>query len=190
MRVSYTLFALLATCMAAGMAQHVHISTNMGSIEVELLPEKAPITVRNFLTYVREGHYNGLIFHRVIRGFMIQGGGYDSTFRERATHAPIKNEADNGLLNKRGTLAMARTADINSATSQFFINHANNAFLDHGARDFGYCVFGRVVSGMDVVDRIANVQTGSKGPFDRDVPLRDVVIESINIIYFNIPPSP
>ena len=157
----------------------VSIQTNKGEITAELFADKAPGSVENFLQYANDGHYNGTIFHRVIPGFMIQGGGFDTAFSQRSTRAPIKNEADNGLKNERGTLAMARTSVVDSATSQFFINLQDNAFLDHGGRDFGYAVFGKVTGGMDVVDAIATVPTGAKGPFAKDCPRSDVVIESI-----------
>ncbi len=133
----------------------VVIQTSKGAITAELFDEQSPKSVENFLAYVDAGFYDGTTFHRVIPGFMIQGGGYDVGGSLKATKAPIQNEADNGLKNERGTLAMARTADVNSATSQFFINLVDNAFLDHGQRDFGYAVFGRVTEGMDVVDAIA-----------------------------------
>lgn len=153
----------------------VVMTTSHGDITIALDAEKAPVTVENFLRYVDEGFFNGTIFHRVIPGFMIQGGGMTEDMREKRGHAPIKNEADNGLKNLRGSLAMARTAAIHSATSQFFINLKDNAFLDHGGRDFGYAVFGRVVEGMDVVDAIAAVQTGNRG-MHQDVPVEPVII--------------
>lgn len=153
----------------------VVMTTNHGAITIELDAEKAPITVENFLRYVDEGFFKGTIFHRVIPGFMIQGGGMTEDMTPKRGHPPIKNEADNGLKNLRGTLAMARTADINSATSQFFINLKDNAFLDHGGRDFGYAVFGKVVEGMDVVDAIAGVKTGNKS-MHQDVPVEPVLI--------------
>ncbi|WP_051321555.1 peptidylprolyl isomerase [Chrysiogenes arsenatis] len=156
----------------------VIIATNHGDITVELFEDQAPVTVANFLQYADDGHYDGLIFHRVINGFMIQGGGMDASMTPRATREPIKNEADNGLKNERGTLAMARTMNVNSATSQFFINLSDNSFLDHGSRDFGYAVFGKVSSGMEVVDAIANVKTGNKGGH-QDVPREAVQILSI-----------
>ncbi len=155
----------------------VILSTTLGDITIELFARKAPATVENFLQYVDDGFYDGLIFHRVIPGFMIQGGGMDAHMGEQKTRAPIKNEADNGLSNRRGTLAMARTQVVDSATAQFFINLSDNTFLDHGTRDFGYAVFGRVTDGMDVVDQIAAVETGSKG-MHRDVPVEPVVITS------------
>ncbi|MBF0309258.1 MAG: peptidylprolyl isomerase [Magnetococcales bacterium] len=147
----------------------------MGDIVLELDREKAPITVENFVTYVRDGFYNDTIFHRVIPGFMIQGGGMDAQMKQKSTRAPIRNEADNGLKNLRGTICMARTQEINSATAQFFINLKDNDFLDHGRRDFGYAVFGKVVKGMDIVDRIAAVRTGNKGGH-QDVPVEPVTI--------------
>lgn len=156
---------------------HVLLTTSAGEIEVELDADKAPVSVKNFLDYVDAGFYNGTVFHRVIPGFMIQGGGFDTDMSQKETREPIKNEADNGLRNLRGTLAMARTQAVNSATSQFFINHNDNAFLDHGSRDFGYAVFGKVVRGMDVVDQIANVPTGNRGMY-QNVPLQPVVILS------------
>ena len=158
----------------------VVIETTMGTIKAELFEKDAPITVKNFLRYVDEKHYDGTIFHRVISNFMIQGGGFTPDLKEKPTHPTIKNEAGNGLQNKRGTLAMARTPDPDSASAQFFINLKYNDFLDRArAQDgFGYAVFGRVISGMDVVDRIGQVRTERRGPMD-DVPVEDVVITSI-----------
>ena len=153
----------------------VVFSTNKGDITIELYPDKAPITVKNFLAYVDEGFFTDTIFHRVIPNFMIQGGGFTKDMRQKATKPPIKNEADNGLRNSRGTLAMARTQVVDSATAQFFINLTDNSFLDNGVRDFGYAVFGKVVSGMDVVDRIAAVRTANKGGH-QNVPVEAVVI--------------
>ena len=157
------------------------IKTNKGVIEALLYRDKAPITVENIINYVKSKHYDGTIFHRVISNFMIQGGGFDAKFNQKTTKPPIKNEAKNGLKNERGTLAMARTGVVDSATSQFFINLKNNTFLDNGVRDFGYAVFGKVVKGMDVVDAIAKVSTGAKGPFRSDCPLDTVVIESVRV---------
>jgi peptidyl-prolyl cis-trans isomerase A (cyclophilin A) len=154
------------------------IQTSKGTFKVELETERAPITVQNFLAYADEGFFDGTIFHRVIDGFMIQGGGFAPDMSQKTTKAPIKNEAGNGLLNKRGTLAMARTSVVDSATAQFFINLADNDFLNHGSRDFGYAVFGRVVEGMDVVDAIAKVTTGRKGGHEA-VPAEPVVIQSV-----------
>ncbi|MFV2081459.1 MAG: peptidylprolyl isomerase [bacterium] len=160
---------------------NVTIETSKGIIVAELDQEKAPVTVDNFLTYTREGHYDGTIFHRVISGFMIQGGGITADMNDKSTHKPITNEADNGLKNLRGTLTMARTSQINSATSQFFINLVDNAFLEHrdkSAQGYGYAVFGRVIEGIDVVDAIAGVETGSVGGYS-DVPVESVVINKV-----------
>jgi len=155
----------------------VVLATSLGDITVELFEDDAPGTVANILQYVDEGFYDGTIFHRVIPGFMVQGGGLTAEMAKKATRAPIANEADNGLKNLRGTLAMARTAEVHSATAQFFINLADNHFLDHGGRDFGYAVFGKVAEGMDVVDAIAAVKTGTvRG--HQDAPLEPVVIEA------------
>jgi peptidyl-prolyl cis-trans isomerase A (cyclophilin A) len=155
----------------------VILSTSQGDVKVELDSEKAPITVKNFLGYVDDGFFDGTIFHRVIPGFMIQGGGFDQQMAQKDTRAPIKNEADNGLSNERGTLAMARTSDVNSATAQFFINLKDNDFLNHGSRDFGYAVFGKVVDGMAVVDKIAATPTTSRKG-QSDVPTEPIVINS------------
>jgi peptidyl-prolyl cis-trans isomerase A (cyclophilin A) len=155
----------------------VVLNTSLGKIKLELDAEKAPITVENFLAYVDAGFYDGTVFHRVIPGFMIQGGGMNADLGQKETRGPIQNEADNGLENDRGTVAMARTAAKDSATAQFFINLKDNDFLNHGARDFGYAVFGRVVEGMDVVDKIAAVPTGGKG-MHQNVPLEPVLIIS------------
>lgn len=157
---------------------HVVINTSFGEIELELEAEKAPITVNNFLDYVDAERYDGTIFHRVIANFMIQGGGFDSYMQQKATKSAIKNEADNGLKNNRGTVAMARTQAPDSATMQFFINHADNDFLNHSSRDFGYAVFAKVVRGMDVVDQIAQVKTSSYG-MHQNVPIDPIVINSI-----------
>jgi len=158
----------------------VVMETNMGTIVLELYEDKAPLTVKNFLQYVDDKHYDGTIFHRVIDGFMIQGGGYEPGLKERKTRPPIKNESHNGLSNLRGTIAMARTSEPDSATAQFFINVKDNTFLDRAnARDkVGYCVFGRVIEGMDVVDKIKAVKTTRKG-FHDDVPEKDVIILSV-----------
>ncbi len=152
-------------------------STSMGEVKLELFPEAAPVTVANFIQYVEEGFFDGTIFHRVIPGFVIQGGGFTADMKQKKTNAPIRNEAANGLKNERGTLSMARTQAVDSATSQFFVNVADNAFLDHGTRDFGYAVFAKVAEGMDVIDRIASVATGNAG-MHQDVPLEPVVILS------------
>ncbi len=157
---------------------HVLINTSFGEVELELNAEKAPITVENFLGYVDAGSYNGTIFHRVIPGFMVQGGGFDKNMQQKPTNPAIKNEADNGLKNDRGTVAMARTQAVNSATMQFFINHADNDFLNHSGRDFGYAVFAKVVRGMDVVDQIAQVKTANKGGH-QNVPTDPILINSM-----------
>ena len=162
----------------------VFIKTNMGIIELTLDTEKAPITVKNFLSYVEESFYDSTIFHRVIPGFMIQGGGFTTNLSRKATKSPIKNEAANGLLNKRGTITMARTNIIDSATCQFFINLVDNDFLNHKdntQRGFGYAVFGKVTGGMDVVDKIASVKTSNRGSY-QNVPVQDIVIESISVL--------
>jgi len=157
----------------------VTLNTSKGPIAVELFADRAPKSVENFLQYARDGHYAGTVFHRVIPGFMVQGGGFTPDLQQKPTRDPIENEADNGLKNERGTLAMARTSDIQSATSQFFINVADNDFLNHGDRDFGYAVFGRVTDGMDVVDAIVDSPTGAKGPFAKDCPVEDITIDSV-----------
>lgn len=162
----------------------VILHTNHGAITVELFADQAPKSTANFLQYARDGHYDGTIFHRVIDNFMIQGGGFDTDFRQKPTREPIENEADNGLQNKRGTLAMARTNDPHSATSQFFINLTDNDFLDHrgkmSGQTWGYAVFGRVTDGMDVVDEIRKVETTSRD-MHRDVPVEAVVIERVEL---------
>ena len=162
----------------------VKLETSMGDITLELYPDKAPVTVANFLEYVKAGFFDGTIFHRVISGFMIQGGGLDAKLDKKPTRAPIKNEADNGLTNEAYTVAMARTGDPNSATAQFFINTVNNTFLNHTAKTpqgWGYAVFGKVVEGLDVVDAIVKVKTASKGPF-QDVPAEPVVIRKAAVV--------
>lgn len=154
----------------------VVLETNKGKIEMELYPDKAPVTVKNFLGYVNAGFYDGTVFHRVIPGFMVQGGGFTQEGKQKETEPPIKLESDNGLKNKEGTVAMARTNDPNSATSQFFINLENNSFLDYTSENDGYAVFGKVVSGMDVVNEIAETETSRNG-FHEDWPVEDIVIE-------------
>ena len=162
----------------------IKLTTNHGVIALELNAEKAPKTVANFLAYVAAGHYNNTVFHRVIKNFMIQGGGFEPNMNQKPCKAPIENEAANGLRNKRGTVAMARTNDPHSATAQFFINTVDNDFLDFKSptgQGWGYCVFGEVVEGLDVVDKIRAVKTGNKG-FHQDVPLEDVVIEKAEVV--------
>jgi cyclophilin family peptidyl-prolyl cis-trans isomerase len=163
---------------------HVLIVTSMGEIEVELYPDKAPVSVDNFLSYVNEKFYDHTIFHRVIANFMIQGGGFTADLSKKETKAPIPYEGNNGLSNERGTIAYARTQDPNSATCQFFINHRDNFGLDHGktADGYGYAVFGKVIRGMAVVDQIAAVQTGARSNGMRDVPVKTVSIESIRML--------
>jgi peptidyl-prolyl cis-trans isomerase B (cyclophilin B) len=161
----------------------VRLHTNHGVIGIELDAERAPVTAENFLQYVRDGHYDNTLFHRVINGFMIQGGGFEPGMAQKPTRAPIKNEAANGLRNTKYTIAMARTSDPHSATAQFFINVADNDFLNHTApsgQGWGYCVFGRVVEGADVVDKIRMVRTGRAGGH-QDVPEEDVIIERAEI---------
>ena len=158
----------------------ITLKTNHGEISVELFDEKAPISCENFRQYAKDGHFNDTVFHRVIPNFMIQGGGLDENMDSKPTRDPIKNEADNGESNVRGTLAMARTGVVDSATSQFFINLRDNDFLDHGERDFGYAVFGRVTTGMDVVDAIAAVATGDRAGH-QDVPIEPVKIVEVTI---------
>jgi len=163
----------------------VKFTTTLGDIVLELDDEKAPISTQNMIEYVEADHYVGTMFHRVIDGFMIQGGGYDDELKKKPTRPPIKNEATNGLKNVRGNVAMARTLEIESATSQFFINVVDNTFLDHrgdSPEDYGYAVFGRVVEGMDVVDSIKGVKTGAKGPFSKDCPLEDVAITAASVL--------
>ncbi|MTC69643.1 peptidylprolyl isomerase A [Providencia sp. wls1914] len=179
---------LLAICamsttslaLAAG-ETYVKLVTSAGNIELELNSKKAPVSTENFLQYVNDGYYNGTTFHRVIPGFMIQGGGFNKELQQKQTRAPIANEADNGLRNLRGTISMARSANKDSATSQFFINVADNAFLDHGQRDFGYAVFGKVVKGMDVADKISKVKTENVGPY-QNVPVEPITIISAEVI--------
>lgn len=166
------------------MSKTVQMQTSAGTLRIELDDQKAPLSTANFLEYVKNGHFDGTVFHRVIKGFMVQGGGFEVGMKQKASGAPIKNEANNGLKNKRYTLAMARTSDPHSATAQFFINAADNAFLDHTAENasgWGYAVFGRVVEGTEIVDAIEKVRTGRKG-FHDDVPLEDVLIERVTEI--------
>ena len=163
----------------------VEFTTSMGTIKMELYPDKAPKTVANFLKYVKSGHYTGTIFHRVIDGFMVQGGGFDAKFTKKPTTEEVENEAFNGLKNLTGTVAMARTPNPHSASAQFFVNVADNAFLDHKdktMRGWGYCVFGKVIEGMEVVNKIKALPTGSKGPFPKDVPTTDVLINDAKVL--------
>ena len=173
------LFSLLSVNVHAAQNPKVVLETSMGDITLELYPDKAPATVKNFLTYTDEKFYDGTVFHRVISGFMIQGGGMTADMNEKPTHSPILNEADNGLKNDRGTIAMARTNDPNSATAQFFINAKDNTFLNFRSKTiegYGYCVFGKVTKGLDVVDAIEKTPTTTKG-FFQDVPAKPVIIK-------------
>ncbi|RYU57519.1 peptidyl-prolyl cis-trans isomerase [Methylolobus aquaticus] len=163
----------------------VKLETSLGTITVQLDSAKAPASTENFIAYVKSGHYDGTIFHRVIPGFMAQGGGFTADFKQKPTNAPIKNEADNGLKNKRGTIAMARTSDPHSATAQFFINYVDNGFLDYKSSTpsgWGYAVFGEVTDGMDVVDQMAKVPTGPGGPMPTDVPKTAIVIQKATVV--------
>ncbi len=180
----FTLTAEAGGGATASEPPRVKLQTNFGDIIVELNPEKAPITVKNFLRYVNEGFYDGTLFHRVIDNFMIQGGGFDADFKMKSTHAPIQNEADNGLKNETGTIAMARTSGPHSASSQFFINVADNDFLNYRSKDpqgWGYAVFGQVVEGMDVVNAIKKVQTGRHGRHE-NVPVEPVILEKATVV--------
>jgi peptidyl-prolyl cis-trans isomerase B (cyclophilin B) len=191
MKLKHLFILSMATVPPGALAAdpQVDVKTNVGTIRLELYPAKAPKTVENFLQYVKDGHYNGTIFHRVIDGFMIQGGGFEGSYKQKQTRAPIQNEAQTGvkagLKNEPGSIAMARTSDPNSATAQFFINVGDNAFLNWGdprSDGNGYAVFGKVVSGMDVVTKIAKSQTGPGGPFRSEVPKQPVVIESMTVV--------
>ncbi|MEI7969236.1 MAG: peptidylprolyl isomerase [Betaproteobacteria bacterium] len=189
MKIFRTLAVSLAVALAASgaaLAQTlVEIRTNLGNMTVELYPDKAPGTVENFLQYAKDGFYKGTIFHRVIPGFMIQGGGFTRDYSQKPTRDPVRNEANNGLRNTVGTIAMARTSNPHSATAQFFINVVDNGFLDHTApngRGWGYCVFGKVTRGMEVAEAIVSVPTGPGGPFPGDAPQKMVIIEDIQIV--------
>ncbi len=177
----FSLAVISSPVLAAQQDARVLLTTSAGNIELELDNQKAPVAVKNFVDYINSGFYNNTIFHRVIPGFMVQGGGFDQDLTQKTTQPPIKNEANNGLRNLRGTVAMARTDQVDSATSQFFINVADNAFLDHGQRDFGYAVFGKVIKGMDVADKIAQVPTKNVGPY-QNVPVKPVVILSAKVL--------
>ncbi|MDD1650922.1 MAG: peptidyl-prolyl cis-trans isomerase [Methylococcaceae bacterium] len=166
-------------------APQVKLQTSLGDVVIKLNAANAPVSVENFLSYVKAGHYDGTIFHRVIPGFMAQGGGFTEKWAQKPTKAPIKNEADNGLKNTRGTIAMARTSDPQSATAQFFINYADNAFLDYKSatpQGWGYAVFGEVVEGQEVVDKMATIPTGSGGPMPTDVPKTPIVIQKATVL--------
>jgi len=188
--IRFFAFVLLLCCsalsgLAASANPQVEFTTSAGRFVVELYPDKAPATVANFLRYVNDGFYKGTIFHRVISGFVVQGGGFTKDYQQKPTREPIKNEAANGLKNATATLAMARTSDPHSATAQFFINLKDNNFLDHRApnpREYGYTVFGRVVDGMDVVQKIAAIPTGPGGPFPAEVPQQAVIVEDAKVL--------
>jgi peptidyl-prolyl cis-trans isomerase A (cyclophilin A) len=159
----------------------IRFETSLGDFTIEFFEKEAPLSVANFTSYIDDGHFDGTIFHRIVPGFVIQGGGFTEDMTQKKVKAPVKNEADNGLKNKRGTLSMARTNDINSATSQFFVNLKDNDFLDHSRGNFGYAVFAEVTQGMDVIDKIAAVATGRKKGFD-DVPVEAVTMKSVRRI--------
>jgi peptidyl-prolyl cis-trans isomerase A (cyclophilin A)/peptidyl-prolyl cis-trans isomerase B (cyclophilin B) len=185
--------ALLASFAASAAGPQVEMKTSLGTVVIELYPDKAPLTVENFLQYVKDRHYDGTVFHRVIPGFMVQGGGYGPDFSEKVARKPVRNEASNGLKNEAGTIAMARTADPHSATAQFFINVANNEFLNFRyptQEGYGYCVFGKVIKGMDVVNRIVKVPTGAGPGGHRDVPVKPVIIESVRFVEAAAKPTP
>lgn len=187
-RLIALLLALSVNLSALAAQPIVRIDTNLGSISLALYPDKAPKTVENFLFYAREGFYVGTIFHRVIPSFMIQGGGFDQALVQKPTNQPIINEAANGLKNEIGTIAMARTSDPHSATSQFFINVANNSFLNYSsptAQGYGYTVFGKVIEGMDIVNKIAALPTGPRGILAKDVPKDMVVIKAVELLSEN-----
>jgi cyclophilin family peptidyl-prolyl cis-trans isomerase len=184
-RIAAITVALLMSSIVLAAEPQVELKTSAGTIVIQLHPDKAPMTVENFLQYARDGFYDGTLFHRVIPGFMIQGGGFTPEFKQKPTRSPVKNEAANGLKNTVGTIAMARTPDPHSASAQFFINVADNAMLDFRfptQEGYGYCVFGKVVKGMDVVERIAKVATGPGPGGHRDVPVKPVIIESARVL--------
>jgi peptidyl-prolyl cis-trans isomerase A (cyclophilin A)/peptidyl-prolyl cis-trans isomerase B (cyclophilin B) len=184
-RLPAALAALVVCTAALGADPQVELKTSLGTITLELYADKAPKTAESFLQYVKDGHFKGTIFHRVINGFMIQGGGFTTGFVQKKTRPPVQNEANNGLKNDVGTIAMARTSDPQSATAQFFINHKNNDFLNYTAptpQGWGYTVFGKVIKGLDVVNKIAALETGPAGPFQSDVPRKPVIIEDAGIL--------
>ncbi len=192
LRTLIAALALLASFAADAANPQVELKTSLGAIVLELYPDKAPLSVENFLHYVKDGHYDGTQFHRVIPGFMIQGGGFDADFKQKPTRKPVRNEAANGLKNETGTVAMARTADPHSATAQFFINVADNVPLDFRfptADGYGYTVFGKVVKGMDVVQRIVKVPTGPGPAPHQNVPVKPVLIEQARLVEAAPPPA-
>lgn len=191
LRTLTAVLSLLAALNVSAAAPQVEMKTNMGTIILELYPDRAPETVKNFLQYVKDGFYNGTVFHRVIPDFMIQGGGFTADFAAKTTRGPIKNEADNGLTNVVGTIAMARTRDPHSATSQFFINVVDNPALNFSApvdSGYGYCVFGKVIKGMEVADKISKVATGPRPPH-QNAPLQPVIIERVRLINASTKPA-
>jgi cyclophilin family peptidyl-prolyl cis-trans isomerase len=184
-RIAFALVAAFFSLSAAAANPVVEVKTTVGTVTIELYADKAPKTVDNFVKYVKDGFYNGTVFHRVIANFMIQGGGFDKALQQKPTRAPVQNEADNGLKNELGTIAMARTSNPHSATAQFFINVKDNDFLNFReptVQGYGYTVFGKVVSGMDVVMNIAAAKTGAGGPFPSDVPQSAIAIESVKLL--------
>lgn len=181
MRFIVAIIALAVAGLAHAQNPRVEFKTNRGAIVIELFADKAPKSAANFMQYVTEGHYKGTIFHRVIDGFVIQGGGFDAQMKQKSTRAPIENEGGNGLKNDAGTLAMARTQDPNSATAQFYVNLVNNDMLNAAPGRPGYAVFGRVVGGMDVVNAIAKTATGNAGPF-QNVPREPIVVEAVQVV--------
>lgn len=185
--IQLLVFFLLVSCNISIHAANPQLlmRTNLGTVTLEIYPDKAPKTVENFLRYVEDGFYKNTIFHRVIPNFMVQGGGFDTAFNQKPTRAPVENEANNGLKNEIGTIAMARTTDPHSATAQFFINVVNNEFLNFttpNPRGYGYTVFGKVIDGMDVVNQIVKTPTGAGGPFPGDVPKNMIIIEDISVL--------
>lgn len=185
LRVVLSITAMLLSLNAWAANLQVEMKTNAGNVIFELYPDKAPQTVHNFMEYVKTGFYKGTVFHRVINKFVVQGGGLTPELQPKPTLAPIANEATNGLTNERGTLAMARAYDPNSATAQFFVNLDSNKFLNHYKPEpdyYGYCVFGKVIKGMDVMDKIAGRPTGAAGPFQSDVPLEPIIIEDVSLL--------
>lgn len=185
LRIVLSITAMLASLNAWAANLQVEMKTNVGNVIFELYPDKAPQTVHNFLEYVNSGFYKGTVFHRVINKFVVQGGGLTPELKPKPTLDPIPNEANNGLKNERGTLAMARAYDPNSATAQFFVNLDSNKFLNHYKPEpdyYGYCVFGKVVKGMEVMDKIASRPTGAVGPFPSDVPLEPIIIEDVSLV--------
>lgn len=184
-RIALLIAAMLASVNAWSANPRIEMKTSLGNVVFELYPDKAPLTVQNFLAYVKSGFYKGTVFHRVINHFVVQGGGLTPELKPKPTLQPIRNEAGNGLTNERGTLAMARAYDPDSATAQFFINLDSNKFLNHYKPDpdyYGYCVFGKVVKGMDIVDKMAARPTGAAGPFQSDVPLEPIVIQDVSVV--------